>query len=311
MKHVKSLLLLIMPVLFSSCIVETNHHHVEEVVDTFSLEELLSSYDLWYVDYHSTEGNQDIPFVSKAFTLSFLNGRMYANNNITEVGQIGNGFGIQTGNYRTINNTLECDHYLDGAFDFEVVQLSNNEIRIDCLTRNITYYLVGYQRNNFDYDRLFYDNIEYFLQEYEAWEQIEKRDGTPNPFDQEHYLRFLPENNSTFDFSSDPFGINIDRILWSYGGHYEVANVRGEKYLKILTLNYRNSGSENFELNVINKNAVELFHISSGTTYTFSGIGFIEYLRRSKKQKPKKDVKNNERMRIKIKRKTVERRHLK
>jgi hypothetical protein len=37
---------------------------------------------------------------------------------------------------------------------------------------NTTYYLIGYQRSNFDYDRLFYDNIHYFLQEYKAWEKV-------------------------------------------------------------------------------------------------------------------------------------------
>jgi hypothetical protein len=38
-----------------------------------SLEEVVSGYDLWYVDYHRTTGNGDIPYVSRAFTLSFLN----------------------------------------------------------------------------------------------------------------------------------------------------------------------------------------------------------------------------------------------
>ena len=32
-------------------------------------------------------------------------------------------------------------------------------------------FLNGYQRTTFDYDFVFYDNIHYFLQEYEAWEK--------------------------------------------------------------------------------------------------------------------------------------------
>ena len=47
-----------------------------------TLEEIVTEYDLWYVDYHKTTGTGDIPFLSKAFTISFRNGNLYANNNL-------------------------------------------------------------------------------------------------------------------------------------------------------------------------------------------------------------------------------------
>ena len=46
----------------------------------YSLEELVQSHDLWYIDYNKTTGYGDVPFLSKAFTISFINGRIYANN---------------------------------------------------------------------------------------------------------------------------------------------------------------------------------------------------------------------------------------
>ena len=70
-------------------------------------------------------------------------------------------------------------------------QLSPNEIKLYDRYQNRTYYLMGYQRNAFDYDRVFYDNIHYFLQEYVAWEKVSTIGGTTNAFDYENYLKFM------------------------------------------------------------------------------------------------------------------------
>ena len=217
------LVLFVSATFFSSCIV------TDDTLDnSISLGQLMSSYDLWYVDIHRTSGNGDVPFVSIAFTLSFVNGTMYANNNIVDVGFTGNGLGIQVGNYDTFGTYLETFHDIDGRHDFEVVQLSLNEIRIYDTVQNVSYVLVGYQTDEFDYDMLFYDNIEYFLQEYTAWERTAiSIAGNPNPFDSEHYLQFTPENNTTFYSSHDSFGTNIDNLLWDFTGNYEVFDVLG------------------------------------------------------------------------------------
>jgi len=243
----------------------------------------MSSYDLWYVDIHRTSGNGDVPFVSIAFTLSFANGNMYANNNIVDVGFTGNGLGIQVGNYDTFGTYLETFHDIDGRHDFEVVQLSLNEIRIFDTVQNVSYVLIGYQADEFDYDMLFYDNIEYFLQEYTAWERTAiSVAGTPNPFDNEHYLQFTPENNTTFYSSHDSFGTNIDNLFWDFTGNYEVFDVVGFENLKMLTLNYELGDVEEFELTVVNDQRIELFHLSSETIYEFTGRGFIQLLRGEK-----------------------------
>ena len=266
----------------------------------------MSSYDLWYVDIHRTSGNGDVPFVSIAFTLSFANGNMYANNNIVDVGFTGNGLGIQVGNYDTFGTYLETFHDIDGRHDFEVVQLSLNEIRIFDTVQNVSYVLVGYQTDEFDYDMLFYDNIEYFLQEYTAWERTNiSLTGTPNPFDAEHFLQFTPEYNTTFSSSNDPFGTNVDDLTWDYSGGYEVFDVAGFDNLKILSLNYAIGDFEEFELTVVNDQVVDLFHMSSQTSYEFTGRAFIQILRDGKASSS--SIKNEDRKRTKVIRKKKKR----
>lgn len=281
--------------LFSSCTI-----FVDDTIDnSVSLSELMSSYDLWYVDIHRTIGAGEVPFVSRAFTLSFVNGTLYANNNISGVGFTGNGLGIPVGNYETFGDVLETFHDIDGTHDFIVTQLSLNEVRIYNSFADISYYLIGYQRGSFNYDTLFYDNIEYFLQEFSAWERTGMNSGTPNIFDEEHYLQFTPENNTTFYSSRDDLGTNIANILWNYTGIYEVFDVQGFDDLKILTLNYDSGDTEEFELSVLNDEKIRLFHLSSETIYDFTGRGFIQFLRNNgrkrtkiiRKEKVKKEVK--------------------
>lgn len=303
MKRLKLLLLtLVTSITLTSCVVQDTD---------FSLNEYISSYDLWYIDYHRTTGSGDVSFLSKAFTVSFLNGTMYANNNIVDVGHTGNGLGIAVGDYVPRGTVLETYHDLDGNYNFEVVQLADDEIRIDDLSQNVSYYLIGYQRNNFNYDKLFNDNIEYFLQEYVAWERTATSGGTPNVFDDEHFLQFTPKNDVTFYSSHDAFGTHIDYINWDYEGGYQIDNISGFNNLKLLTLNYDGGDTEEFELSVINDERIQLFHLSSETTYTFSGRGFVQYLKNENKSITKSTVRNNSRKRTKIQRKTVDRKHLK
>ena len=304
MKTLKLLFAIIITgTVLSSCTVY-NDTIIEEVPPT--LEEVVSGYDLWYVDYNSTVGNGDVPFVSKAFTLSFINGTLYANNNITDIGRTGNGFGIDVGVYDTFRGILETDHDIDGFVNFNVEILSNNEIEIYNSRENVSYILVGYQRNEFDYDRLFYENIEYFLQEYTAWEKITTEGGVNNFFDEENFLQFTPENLTTFYSSRDNFGTRIENINWDYVGGYEVFDVIGFDDLKILTLNYEGGDNEEFELSVINDGSIALFSTTSNTTYTFSGKGFLQFLKSGEK-KSKKVVRNEGRKRTKVERRSKER----
>lgn len=277
-----------------------------------TLEEVVSGYDLWYVDIHRTTGNGDVPYVSRAFTLSFLNGNLYANNNIVDIGRTGNGLGIRVGSYNTFNGILETFHTIDGYNDFEVYVLSNNEIEIYNRRQNVGYFLIGYNTNTFDYDKLFYENIEYFLQEYVAWQKIATTGGTPNTFDNENYLAFTPENITTFYSSQDSFGTTIDLINWDYVGDYRVFDVAGFENLKILTLNYDLGDIEEFELSVTNDREIRLYHINSNTTYDFVGKGFTRYLKSEKNAKEAvESVRNENRIRTKVHRETKERRNLK
>lgn len=278
--------------------------YTEVVVDNtnpnpgITLNQLLGSYDLWYVDINQTTGFGETPFLQIAFTVSFRNGTMYANNNLVGFGLQGNGFGIPVGNYDVYDNILDVYHTIDGYETFDVFQIDGNTIELYNPYNDTSYFLHGYQINNFDYDFVFYDNIHYFLQEYEAWEKTYTSDfGVLNEFDNENYLQFLPGgNDSTFRSSQDIPPTNINNIIWDYTGVYGVGNVPNNMYIKTLTLDYDFFDNEIFELSVINDATIELYHAASGTIYEFTGRGYIQYLRTSTvdgdvteyKDKPKK-----------------------
>lgn len=304
MKAIKLLAVVFLTItIFSSCIVNIDDDNFYD--DGISLEQLLTSYDLWYVDFNRTTGSGDVAFLSKAFTVSFQNGVLLANNNLVGFYEdgVGNGYGIQIGYYDTYNGVLEIDHNLDGFIDLEVIQVSRDEIKLRDSFTNTSYYLIGYQKHNFDYDLVFYDNIEYFLQEYVAWEKsFTSDDGTPNEFDYENFLQFTPEYSNTFRSSEDEFGTNIENIYWDYEGGYEVYDVEGYDNLKILTLDYDYSSNEEFELSVINDGEIELYHVESGTTYLFEGRYNIQF-----KNTKEKGGKIEERKRFKVNRKTKKR----
>ena len=250
-----------------------------------SLNQLLGSYELWYVDINQTSGYGETPFLQIAFTLSFRNGTLYANNNLVGFGPNGqgNGLGIQVGNYDAYDMILDVYHDVDGYNSFDIYQVDNNTIELYNPFNDTSYFLHGYQRSTFDYDYVFYDNIHYFLQEYDAWEKTyTSQVGTINEFDNENYLQFLSGgNDSTFRSSQDVNIGNTNNIFWDYTGVYGVGNISGVSNLKTLTLDYDFFDNEHFELSVINDQSIELYHPASGTTYEFTGRGYIQYLRES------------------------------
>ena len=92
--------------------------------------------------------------------MSFINGRLYANNNLVGIGVTGNGLGIDVGSYSTSNMTLRTNHIIDGIVDFEVIQLNTNTIELYNFAEDVTYILEGFQTSTFDYDGLFNDNLD-------------------------------------------------------------------------------------------------------------------------------------------------------
>ncbi|MDO5608550.1 MAG: hypothetical protein Q4G08_08875 [Capnocytophaga sp.] len=251
--------------------------------DSISLYDYLHNYDIWYVDINATRGNGSIPFIERAFTLTFANGRLMANNNLVGIGQ-NNLYGINIGNYSTRDNVLYITHVRDGQYRFEVEQVGANVINLYDIDSNLVYRLVGYSSSTFNYDMLFFDNIRYFLQEYEAWENSwTSQEGTVNPFDDENYLRFVSEQGvSEFDSSKDAVGIPLDKIIWDHTGQYTISNVTGSNEVKLLTLDYGGNDLERFELRHINDDLIELYHIGSGTTYEYTGLNNIIFLKKAK-----------------------------
>ncbi len=267
--------------LLTSCVTEViveEDVFIEEPAG-INLNALLSTYEIWYVDIERTSGNGEIPFLQKAFTVSFRNGTFFANNNLVGMGSNGNGFGLDVGFYDTFRMTIDIDHDIDGVYELVVSQLSRNEIELYDGVTNTSYYLVGYQRSTFDFDRVFYDNIHYFLQEYRVWEKVYTSEfGVLNEFDNENYLKFeyfgAGEN---FKSSQDQNGLPINDIFYDYTGFYEVNDIINTFDRKTLTLSYDYLGNEFFELSVINDSKIELFHPASETVYEFVGRGRIQF----------------------------------
>jgi len=254
---------------------------------SISLNQLLGSYELWYVDINQTIGYGTTPFLQKAFTVSFRNGTMFANNNLVGIGSTGNGFGIAVADYNAYDMILDVYHDIDGFETFDVYQINSNTIELYNPNNDTSYFLKGYQRSIFDYDFVFYDNIHYFLQEYQAWEKTyTSAYGAINEFDNENFLQFIAGgNDSEFRSSQDLPGTSISNIFWDYTGLYGVGNISNNNYLKTLTLDYDYFNNEYFELSVINDGKIELYHPASQTVYEFVGRGYIQYLKAS-------DIKN-------------------
>lgn len=282
MKNLKLLFsLFAISLLFTSChidVIEPHPYHHNQIF----INETLSSQELWYVDINETTGNGEVPFLQKAFTVSFKNGTLYANNNLVGIGNTGNGFGIDVGYYNAFDNTVEISHDINGYWTLELYQISANKIELYHSPTNTSYFLYGYNRNTFDYDLVFYDNIHYFLQEYESWEKIATIGGSATEFDAENFVQFLAGgNNNEFRSSQDVNGTPINNLYWDYTGLYNVANFTDTNYVKALTLDYDYFANEYFELSIITDGEIELYHPTSGTAYRFVGRHFIQYLKTS------------------------------
>ncbi|WP_343488233.1 nicotinic acid mononucleotide adenyltransferase [Allomuricauda sp. d1] len=284
--------------LASSCYTEVILDDAVIAASPFETDQALQSYDLWYVDINATRGNGEVPFLQSAFTVSFDRGVFYANNNIVGIGKTGNGFGIDVGSFATLAGAVEIDHDVDGLWFLEVFAVNNNTIELYDPRSDTSYFLRGYQRNNFDYDLVFYENLDYFLQEYEAWEKTYTSEvGAVNEFDEENFLRFFSDNGGYFQSSIDAVGTPLPNLQWDFEGDYEVFDT-DDPTLKTLTLGYDFLGNDYFELYVINDGTIELYHVASETIYEFGGRGFLQYLKSGDKVGKKRTKSTNKKMKV-------------
>ncbi|NAY91853.1 nicotinic acid mononucleotide adenyltransferase [Muricauda sp. JGD-17] len=288
--------LLFFGLLLSSCYTEVIVEDDIIVEETpFNAALFLESYDLWYVDINATKGNGEVPFLQQAFTISFKNGVVYANNNLVGIGKTGNGFGIDVGSYATLLGAVEIDHDIDGIWLLDISALDNGTLEFYERSSNTSYILRGYQRNSFDYDRVFYDNMHYFLQEYSVWEKTYTSEvGALNDFDDENYIQFISGAEiGVFRSSIDAVGIPLNALKWDYEGNYQVFDVANYPTLKTLTLDYDFLGNDYFELYVIDDSTIELYHTASGTAYEFTGRGYQQYLKSGGTTSKKRVKRNN------------------
>ena len=291
MKATKLLLgFLLIGLLMTSCYTEVilDDEFIEE--SGFNTAQVLQSFDLWYIDIQATKGNGEVPFLERAFTISFENGRVYANNNMVGLGKTGNGYGIDVGYFDVFPGAIEIDHDVDGRWLLDVFAVNGNTLQLYDSNSNTSYFLKGFQLNRFDFDMVFYDNIHYFLQEYDAWEKTyTSEQGALNDFDDENFLQFISGGDGDFFRSSiDPIGTSVNYLQWDFEGDYTVYDVENDETLKTLTLAYDFMGNDYFELYVINDSTIELYHPSSETIYEFKGRGYQQYLKSGKGSVSKK-----------------------
>jgi hypothetical protein len=114
------------------------------------------------------------------------------------------------------------DHDVYGFHELQAIVRANNRLELLDTYSGTRYFLNGYTASNFDYDALFYHNIQYFLQEYGALEKTYiSQEGAINEFDTENYLRFRPSTNADiFESSQDKNGLASNSLSWDYSGQY-------------------------------------------------------------------------------------------
>ena len=282
MKRLKFFSSFLFLMIFFNCTVVEYH---EEDYYNMPLTEFLSSNEIWYVEINQTLGYGEIPFLQMAFTISFRNNVLYANNNLVGFGNNGDGFGVPVGNYIAGSNSIQISHVIDGLYDFEVYQTGPNQIELYDPFSETSYFLTGYQRYNFDYDYLFYDNVSYFLEEYHVWEKHSQNNDGYQPFDDENYINFSSSNNQ-FLSSLDYNVFDLNSIYWDYEGSFSISDYSSSMYLKNLQLFYYGyDETEQFVLEVLSDDTIRLKSVSTNKLYYFKGRGLISYMRPSKESK--------------------------
>lgn len=280
----RKLLLLFLITILVGC----NHFYEPDVIVVNqrpvreSTSQKVFSQDLWILQ---ESNGAVVPFIDRAFTISMSGGDLYANNNIFRLGAIGDGYGDRIGSVSFYKDLLELNHQQEGLFAFYVDRINVNTIRLTEIDTGVFYVFTGYRLNHFNFDQLFFENLEFLLQEFQAWENTQTLNGVSNRFDQENYIQFQP--NGVFRTSIDPNGLSIDRVLWKYTGTYQVETIPNNLEQKRLFLSYADGSRESFLIKVNQDYEVSLCHDQSRTDYVFTGRKNIIY---NKQKGPKKQV---------------------
>jgi len=281
---------LLTTLLFASC---SSNDDYNSGVPQQDYSYLLQQFDLWEVDHSLTSGYGAVPFLDKAITITFSQGVLYANNNFSGLGFVGNGFGIDVASYQLGINSVAINHDLDGRFVLEIYYLGANKIQLIDRNQNITYTLYGFSKAAYDYEAVVYSNINLLLQEFVAWRKVEPLGSIGHAFDQENYLGFDISGNvflSSVDLPNTP----LSDIFWDYDGIYSVINTSDFK-TKILELKYAN-GVETFELRLLDNgldNTIYLYNLNTRVEYVFVGDGYIQFKRSQNKRVPVTEVVRN------------------
>lgn len=277
MKNLLSLLFSI--IILSSC--SSDDDNATNQPQSNSIEELLGSYDLWYVE--PDQYTSDFELGQEAITFSFVENQLYANKNLIgfDPELIGNEESTYTVEQTGNNASITIDDT-----SFTVFGVSGNSLKlVNSYDNSTAFYITGYAANDFPLDDIFYERMAHFFNEYKFWQKT----ATENPDDNEgnfatlNYIEFSEVRN--FRSSEDTEDLTYDQINWQYQGSYRLTTENSEEepisneliFIYHTDENEEEIANDTLKVNVLNENRIQLSEPDLNIHYTFEGTTNTPY----------------------------------
>ncbi|MBW2962987.1 hypothetical protein [Mesonia aestuariivivens] len=236
-----------------------------------SIQELLESYDLWYVE--PDQFSSDFNLGQDAITFSFLNNQLYANKNL--VGFNPEIIGEQETSY-SVEQTENTANVTINDTEFKVIGISGNSLKL-VDDDNTAFYITGYNASEFpSLDIIYFERMAHLFNEYKFWQKTETEnpDEIDGEFSSINHIEFSAIRN--FKSSEDAEGLTYDEINWQYQGSYKLTKMEDDdgnisNELIFVYLDENNRENDTLKVRVINENKIQLSESESGIHYLFEG----------------------------------------
>ena len=242
-----------------------------------SIEELLESYDLWYVE--PDQPSSDFDLGQDAITFSFVNNELYANKNLVgfDPSTMGN---IET-TYTVEQEGSNASITIDDT-EFTIFGVNGNSVKLVNSYDNTTaFYITGYTTEDFpSLEILYYERMPHFFNEYQFWQKTltENPDENDGDFSTINYIDFFGGRN--FRSSEDVEGLTYDEINWQHQGSYKLttSNSEEEPISNELVFIYVDSNgvviegaNDTLKVNVVDESKIQFSEPGLNINYTFEG----------------------------------------
>ena len=241
-----------------------------------SIEELLESYDLWYVE--PDQPSSDFDLGQDAITFSFVNNELYANKNLVgfDPSTMGN---IET-TYTVEQEGSNASITIDDT-EFTIFGVNGNSVKLVNSYDNTTaFYITGYTTEDFpSLEILYYERMPHFFNEYQFWQKTltENPDENDGDFSTINYVEFF--GGRSFRSSEDVEGLTYDEINWEYEGSYRLTTEYGEEESisnELIFIYNTDEGEEEIpndtlKVNVVDESKIQFSEPGLNINYTFEG----------------------------------------